>query len=95
MEFIDTRAVNIASSHLSSQTLTIDATGKAQGANVECRKVLVKAESGKTVLIGGPDVGTNSPPVPDDYYLPLTVSNTKYLNFHGTENDKVYLIVLE
>jgi len=93
VEFFDSRQIDIASSGLEAQTLTIADT-KAVGANVECRKVLVKAESGKTVYIGDSDVDDNYPPLPNDTYLELTVSNTKYLNFYGNDGDKVFLIVL-
>jgi hypothetical protein len=92
MKTFDTKQSDIVSSTITVQTLTLNSSGYAVGAEVECRWAIIKV-SANTWLGDAVDVAnTDFPLVSTDHPLPVTIANTELLHFFGTAAQKVYLI---
>jgi hypothetical protein len=86
----------IVSGSFGTEVITLDSDGEGQGADQECREVIIWVEEAKDVNIGNSDVNAASGPLlPDgvtNHPLPLAISNTNLLFFDGTAADKVNLL---
>ncbi len=95
MAFISTRRTDIASSLVSYSKLTFATPAVAiQGTDVECRKVMVQPEAGKTVYVGDEDVDATYPALPAGFTT-FDVSNPNTLYFFGTAGESVHILALE
>jgi hypothetical protein len=86
----------IVSGAFDVEVITLDSDGVGQGADQECREVILWPEEGKDVMIGGSVASAAAGPVlPDgvsNHPITLPISNTNLLYFKGTAADKVNLI---
>lgn len=92
MRTFNTKKSDIASSELTVQTLTLDGSGYAVGADIECRWVIIKVSANTYLGDSSAVDNTDVPLVSTDIPLRLNVANTEILHFYGTAAQKVYLI---
>ena len=94
MSYRDNASPNgIVSGSFGTEVITLVADA-GQGADQDCREVVIWQEAGKTVKIGNSAVNAAAGPVLNDSeeYLVLPISNTNKLYFSGTTGDNVYLL---
>jgi hypothetical protein len=88
--------VGIVSGAFDVEVITLDSDGLGQGADQECREVIIWVEEAKDVRIGGSDAtAVAGPLLPDgvtNHPIRLPISNTNMLFFDGTTGDLINLI---
>jgi hypothetical protein len=86
----------IVSGSFDVEVVVLDAGGEGQGADQDCREVIIWPEEGKDVMIGGSVASAAAGPILPDgvttHPIVLSISNTNLLYFKGTAADKVNLI---
>lgn len=86
----------IVSGEFDVEVITLDSDGVGQGADQDCREVIIWPEEGKDVKIGGSaTTALTGPVLPDgvsNHPITIPISNTNKLFFKGTAADKVNII---
>lgn len=85
----------IVSGSFGTEVITL-ADSIGQGANQQCREVIILVEEAKDITLGeSVTAAATGVPLPDGattHPLRLPISNTNKLHFNGTNGDKVFLI---
>jgi hypothetical protein len=82
---------DVVSAAFGVETVTL-ADSAGQGADQQCREVIVWPEASKSIKIGHTALVAATGPVIPSGGLTIPISNTNKLYFGGTTSDKVYIL---